>query len=124
MKLSLDTEQLIKTERSLNLIGEFLRGLFFDQSEGEYGCYSTFKVNEGVVEYPDIPVLDNLPLVMKRYKLSHGNENGLFNVTNSIEMRYYWDGDGYLEFRLPDSAIISNNDCKKDYNWKLGVENF
>jgi hypothetical protein len=33
-------------------------------------------------------------------------------------MKYYWDGDGQLEFHFPDGSILMNTDCKKDYRWE------
>jgi hypothetical protein len=82
--------------------------MFFNQSTGLYGCYSTFELNDDVEEMPPEPVGGewNDGLSWTRARL------------DAIEMRWYWDGDGVLEFRLPDGSWLSNTDCKKDYIWE------
>jgi hypothetical protein len=100
-------------EANPNAVGEFLRDIFFYQSKGEYGCYTTFDVRafvnplpdeeiEGIEDYIEAP--DNLHWTVYEY--------------NGIKMRYYWDGDGTLEFILSDDRILSNTDCKKSHNWE------
>ena len=99
-----------------SVFGECLRHLFFEQDEG-YGCYSTFDVRDGVKSLPDEPVYfedeDDEPIYI--YKCFEAEVEGL----GVVKMAYYWDGDGTLEFRLPDGKELINSDCKKDYTWEF-----
>jgi hypothetical protein len=36
-----------------------------------------------------------------------------------VIMKYYWDGDGFLSFILPDGKCLTNSDCKKDHVWEI-----
>ncbi len=92
-------------EYNAKIIGETMRSYFFGTEKG-YGCYSNF-------EY----AIDDKEVIEK-----DENENSVHNITCSktgVKCRWYWDGDGYLEFIFPDGTIVSNNDCKKDYKWTL-----
>lgn len=90
-----------------NEAGEELRRMFFDHTKG-YGCYSTFDLNDGVEQLESAPVGGewNDGIEWRRFRLG------------DYEMQYYWDGDGVLEFRLPDGSWLCNGDCKKDYVWE------
>jgi len=106
--ITLDLIQLLKTEYGVNALGEILRCIFFSQKKG-FGCYETFELN------PDVKPLPN--------EVDHLEENKDITYTcaewNGIKMRYYWDGDGYLEFELDeDGRAIYNDDCKKDHGWE------
>jgi len=101
-----------------NCLGETLRDQFFDQSKG-LGCYSSFDVKSDVIELESEP-LD--PNDISEYALYWKRYSKVFN-DQSIEMRYYWDGDGVLEFILPNGVILSNGDCKKTYRWKTFNQN-
>ncbi len=99
----------VNPEESPNQVGEILRAAFFDQSDGKFGCYSTFDYNKHVLPIPhEIDAYDH-------QTMWHCAERKLQDIT--IKMRYFWDGDGTLEFQLPDGYLI-NNDCKKDYCWE------
>ena len=101
-------------------VGEWLRRRFFDEKmlpDGyrTYGCYSEFDVKDDVVELPQVPVSwpdEDWPsdLMWKCYSLELPE--------GTVYLRWYWDGDGILEFQLPDGTVFHNGDCKKDYEWE------
>lgn len=119
MKLFIPIE--FKTgESDPNLTGETLREITFDQNlrKGTRGCYSTFDVREGceklndeVVYLPSDP-LENEDFYWTRYRFWLG--------AYAVVMRWYWDGDGTLEFIFPDNSVLFNDDCKCDYTWHWG----
>lgn len=127
---------LIDARDNPNLVGEHLRHLFFDQNRigpnYTLGCYSTFKLRENVVELPKQPVPEwgiasydaEKPIVVNddscenRFTCAE-----LETLGGKIKMLYYWDGDGFLSFILPDGSYLYNSDCKKDYRWEL-VDSF
>ncbi len=99
---------------SPNVIGEFLRGRFFDEKIkrssliGEYretGCYSTFELRPDVKPLPDLVIGTELPWTRAM-------------SPEGIEMRYSWDGDGVLAFFIPNGPVICSADCKKDDEWE------
>lgn len=94
-------------KRGLDLLGECLRALFFDQTKG-FGCYSSFELKPYVTTLPNEPVEDDP--VEFHYTVAK---------VHDIKMRYFWDGDGYLEFILPNGKVIFNSDCKCDHGWKI-----
>ena len=101
-QLTIDLDKILKSEYGVNALGETLRAIFFNQSGG-LGCYESFKLNEGVEQLPN-EVEDEITYTCASW--------------NGIKMRYYWDGDGYLEFILDEEErAIYNTDCKKDCNW-------
>lgn len=108
------TNLVIPQDSHPNAIGEYLRDIFFDQSSGGYGAYTTFDVREGVTNLPSEPVMyfDGTEEIQ--------DEDHAWTVYeyDGIRMRYYWDGDGTLEFHLPDGRILFNDDCKKSHNWE------
>jgi hypothetical protein len=109
----------VSPEEFPDFIGEFLRDSFFDQSKGK-GCYETFDLKEDVENLPDESI-----------DTSDWDSNW---IDNNIEyvyrcakkviddkvviMKYYWDGDGVLEFHFEDGSILENNDCKCSYDWE------
>ena len=97
-----------------NIVGELLRGRFFDQSKGDVGCYTTFKLNSDVEELPKrIEEIDDL----------YGNpENEIWECArwNGIQMEYHWEHDGILIFTFPNGDILLNEDCKKTTRWEWG----
>jgi len=110
------------TDRNAWLLGECLRDLFFDQDGGHTGCYSTFTLRKNIIElpsekeefYPYKEPDEVDTIVWHRAKL--------VDAGMVILMRYYWDGDGTLEFdvRTPEEHfVLENTDCKKVYMWKL-----
>ena len=95
--ITFDFDQFLNSEKGINLLGEVLRNHFFDQSKG-YGCYSSFDLNKEVEQLPEEPV----------YFDPNNQAEGIeFTYTcakrDNIIMKYYWDGDGYLQFTLPSS---------------------
>lgn len=101
-------------QRVYNLLGEYLRNHFFDQDDGYYGCYSTFDVRGDVKELEREPVHywdddDVIDFYWHVFEKIMDDE--------IVKMRYYWDGDGTLQFIFEDGSMIANTDCKCDYNW-------
>jgi len=88
-----------------NVIGEYLRDQFFDQSKGK-GCYDTFDVRDDVTELPVEYDYD------ERWYVYEKDVNG-----THVIMKWYWDGDGTLEFYFDDGTDITNDDCKKSHTW-------
>lgn len=95
-------------------VGEFLRDQFFVQWENGKrkgtGCYSTFELQPDVTVLPKEPVDDDPDMY---YDVALKNVQG-----EQIKMRYYWDGDGLLQFIFEDGVVLENDDCKKDYGWE------
>lgn len=100
------SESILSLIQDPNVIGEILRDKFFkqDRENGKLGCYSTFELREDVKQLPD-----------------ENNYDEGINVTVSklddVIMKYYWCGDGTLQFFFDDGQILSNYDAKKTYNW-------
>jgi len=92
-----------------NVIGEHLRDEFFD---GERGCYYTFDLKNDVTELPN-ELVDSEDDSLE-YNVSQKNINN-----ENIVMKYYWDGDGCLEFHWSDGTVLINTDCKKDHGWRF-----
>jgi hypothetical protein len=103
------SETLLELTSNPDIIGELLRGKFFNQDNGKLGCYSTFELNNGVVKLPD-GFDEESELKTTRAKM------------DDVEMEYFWDGDGELTFYLshfPNQKVLINSDCKKSHGWKL-----
>ena len=96
-----------------NEFGEMLRDKFFDQTKGT-GCYSTFET------LPDVKQLASEEIENDFYT-DLGIKYQVFSKEfgkKTIIMKYYWDGDGTLEFHFEDGSYLINDDCKKDYTWE------
>jgi hypothetical protein len=95
-----------------NIVGELLRNEFFNQYNGKLGCYSTFDVNTDVKDLPRETVfgVDDDEIMYNVFEKTVDGQR--------VVMKYYWDGDGTLEFHFEDGNFISNDDCKKDYVWE------
>ena len=98
------------TVKDPNAMGELLRAMFFRDHDGEnhVGGYTTMDWADKVRPLERIlvdPEDEEFPMYWTRGELE------------GIECRWYWDGDGTLEFEFPDGGILSNTDCKKDYRW-------
>ena len=76
------------------------------------GCYSTFELAEGAISLPDEPIDPEYP-EDGNYTVASKTING-----ENVIMKYYWDGDGQLEFHFEDGSVLVNDDCKKDYVWE------
>lgn len=105
--------QTIIVIKNSNPTGEALRERFFKQDleNGIFGCYSTFELRDDVEELPDQSItVDDYEEIATCARAKVGDQ--------VVIMRYYWDGDGYLEFEFADGTKICNHDCKKDYGWE------
>lgn len=105
-------------------LGELLRELTFI-GDG-YGCYSTFDVR---------PDARELPHHVARWFFDEGDDEAEWDHLEdedysgyvfeqdglTIEVFWYWDGDGTLAYRISNAEgalrIIENNDCKKSSRW-------
>lgn len=127
----------VDVDQNPDAVGEALRSAFFDEkmvkprhglSYRETGCYSTFEWQ------PDVEPLPSL-LIETEHTHPEGEEaddlcwacdstakwtRGRKKFQNeTIECRWYWDGDGTLAFSLPDGRWLMNDDCKKSYGWEI-----
>lgn len=100
-------------EMHADIIGEYLRDLFFDQSSGQIGCYSTFAVNDWVERISDDVRYDEYMEEDEIWYRFRTDAAGCL-----VTMEYHWDGDGTLRFLFGD-YILENTDCKKSYGWEL-----
>ena len=91
-----------------NVVGEMLRNIFFNEDDGNTGCYSTFQLRTEITPLPQ-EVIDDEIFTVASYKNDNNQE---------VIMKYHWDGDGMLLFKFEDGSVLVNDDCKKDYNWK------
>jgi hypothetical protein len=109
-------------ERDVDALGEALRNEFFNQDKGEFGCYSTFELRDGV--FQETKFIEGIDEEEDSwYEIAWTSAKKYVSDT-LVEMRYYWDGDGYLSFHFLDGTAIANSDCKKSHGWYLqGVEN-
>ena len=99
----------INPETAPNAVGELLRAQFFGVSSEEgLGCYTHFEWAKDVKPLPNevVDEDDEFPMSWKR------------GMLDDIECRWYWDGDGTLEFLFSDGSVLYNTDCKKDYRWE------
>lgn len=126
----------VTPEDNPNTYGECLRSRFFDETPEpievckEYhkvGCYSSFTWQKDVIPLPQVPVEDEhnhlegvepeeLCWACSNY-YGFWTRGKLDLPEGSVECRYYWDGDGTLEFIFEDGSRLINNDCKKDHEW-------
>ena len=101
--------------------GEYLRSVFFDQgplnNHTALGCYSTFVLRPSIEELPDEPLSERCrdPDYPMSWTCARDPET-------RVVMRYYWDGDGVLQFTFPDGLVLYNNDCKKTYCWEVNPD--
>jgi len=115
--MNIDINSFLESEHGINAVGELFRDAFFNQKEGHFGCYSTVELNPDVVKLPDEKGLDE-------------DEDITYTCAewNGVKARWYWDGDGYLEFTWgndddtwedgKDLYGIWNDDCKKSHGWQ------
>lgn len=135
MSLILRDLEGILRDGSECLVGELLREATF-VGEG-YGCYSDFTVRAGAVQW-------NRQRRVDYWRSTGYDETGDSDITPwdqaaecadmgegytytldglRIDVCWFWDGDGVLEFTVYNSharAIrkVVNGDCKKDHYWK------
>lgn len=103
MKLNIS----IDPRKHPNHCGELLRGLFFAETVGGYTCCEWDK---NVKPLPKEKVEFDDDLVYTCGQLTIDN--------HLVKCRWYWDGDGTLQFFFEDGSVLQNTDCKKDYVWK------
>lgn len=115
-----------------NLVGELLRGFAFTE---EFGCYSCFEVRGDATRWSASELGDFWREEISQQHLTpeeHAEqvaecvllgEGYTFNFDRySIDMAWYWDGDGILLFSIYDQEnklirSLSNDDCKKNNRW-------
>ena len=110
-----------------NGLGEVLRAITF-VGDG-YGCYENFDVRPDAILWPAEQIrafvgkifpnhADGIDFVASR---AHGYTFQEESVT--VDVFWYWDGDGTLYFRArqEDDVVgeIINSDCKCDYDWEF-----
>jgi hypothetical protein len=113
-----------------NAVGELLRDVTFT-GDG-YGCYSTFEVRSDAREWHELERTDY-------WRARHAGEDDYIEelaseeaalgsgytytfANHRIDVCWYWDGDGHLEFLVydPDGdpmRRLYNTDCKNAYHW-------
>lgn len=99
-----------------DIVGELLRDQFFESKLG-YGCYSTFVTRSDVIQLPD----EDIDPDPDDYYIDNEIHYKVFEKTiddSQVIMKYYWDGDGTLEFHFSDGSSLYNDDCKKANNWE------
>lgn len=96
-----------------NQVGEILRSKFF--AEG-YGCYSCFDWAKDVKPLP-FEYVECDSDIEEEYRMTYACAE-LTTDDTVVKCRYFWDGDGELQFIFPDGSCLINDDCKKDYRWK------
>jgi len=121
----------IDPEINPDAVGEYLRSSFFDEkviNKKHYpfayrvtGCYSTFGWQKDVekLEPVELSSEDGGSHEFKEFwtcgKKTFAGE--------TVECRWYWDdpedGDGEIQFLLPNGKRLININCKKDYGWFL-----
>lgn len=103
-------EHYEKTLENPDTLGELLRSYAF-VGEG-LGCYQNFDLRDSF-------------LFITKYHLDDGYTK--VRVTESkckytgLEVYYYWDGDGYLQFTY-EGVTVYNSDCKCTYGWRFKDE--
>jgi hypothetical protein len=112
---------------SPNSLGEALREITF-VGEGK-GCYENFDMRPDVIswrreqtkdfyeEYFDSADDKDMAYIVNK---AHGYTFVEGGVT--VDVFWYWNGDGTLCFRTKEReeiiAVIVNTDCKKSYQWE------
>lgn len=122
MLLRINTDEL-----DINLVGEILRSISFEQKYDKEGslltsCYEHFDVQH-TWKLMDLKQLTSVEKnivchilgleekeLEKVFVYKHEHEN--------ILMSYNYESDGTLFYRLPDKKIIVNYDCKKNHTWE------
>ena|SRR4030065_160106 len=115
MKITVDLDDL-----GVNGKGEALRGLVFNQHQGDefyYGCYQTFDVNEGFEE------IDPTKYKFIYDRIKPHDDFVDIKVTayerRDIVAMWWWDGDGDLTIWIKgEPNFYQNTDCKCDYDWQ------
>ena len=100
-------------------VGEFLRRNFFAEKIGCYNCFD-WEINVRSLE-PRPVILGACVDDQHEFEWTRGERSFLDGIDAAyfVECRYYWDGDGHLEFIFPDGARLVNTDCKHYRGWGL-----
>jgi len=101
---------------NIDVLGELLRDLFFDQRHG-VGCYETFILRSNIIKLHSTTVEFDEDFSWQRARLTLEFWDRGFISYAPVDMWYYWNGDGTLAFVLKD-FVLMNVDCKKDYHWR------
>lgn len=118
----------ITAEENPDAVGELLRSKFFKIGPGEVGCYSVFEWQDDVQPLPSVPVAQHNhdpKIEADDFCEACDCDNGRYTRGKKagIECRWFWDGDGFLAFKLPGSdEWLFNSDCKKSHGWDLHKE--
>lgn len=109
-----------------NVLGELLRNLTF--APGDFGCYSTFDVRDGVTPVSG-PITEDSWFFQamathcgsKEYIEEFFSAGQLYKLraNDEIYVGWHWDGDGTLAFFFKDRFLLENSDCKKNYGWTI-----
>lgn len=128
LKVIRHTDSIVET-RNPNVFGEYVRDLAFKKkNEYDFGCYSTFELENG---FRDIDPKSTFGQKLLRMLMSDYCEEapveqedidfvlgaGKMATDGGLVVAWYWDGDGVLVVGCRDRYAI-NTDCKKDYNWE------
>jgi hypothetical protein len=125
-----------------NAQGEMLRGIVFDQSQGDYGCYTTFDTNNGFaygdedyrrafwaefafpvdLRWQNDPWNDGLDEDEIDEMARDGDGGQIIFADCVVHTCWHWEGDGTLAFMITDHdgnilCEYTNTDCKKSYTW-------
>jgi hypothetical protein len=109
-----------------NVLGEYFRELFFKQdrthsTKPTLGCYNTFDLKNNVQPLDDELLDPQYPQDGKYSVYSTLFYSPGHNRSIKVIMKYYWGGDGTLEFHFKDinaECYLLNTDCKKTNVWE------
>lgn len=111
-----------------NLAGELLRDKIFNQVNNKKGCYSTFEINYDfkIVDKSDGRIQKLWKYLFDEYEIDEYDdfqeEISSANIVENDDLiaMWYWDGDGTLLIYVKaENILFVNEDCKKDYTWKI-----
>src|SRR3989338_753088 len=107
-----------------NGLGEALRDITF-VGEG-FGCYENFTVRKDAREWTRKEVASLAKERLERIDdddfIARAGKGYTFQEgTATVDVFWYWDGDGTLYFRVRDGnetiGEVVNDDCKKGHGW-------
>lgn len=112
----IDNIAKLKKFKSPDAFGEAIRDLaFVKENEDDFGCYSTFKLEEGFIKVnpnsaEGLKIIDAFGILFESGEVVDMWTNGPLTVA------WFWDGDGILVVSDGNRTAI-NTDCKKDHGW-------
>lgn len=112
-----------------NQLGEYFRNHVAFTNEG-FGCYSNFNLTPGFTEITksnDTNLHTELSVLLTCKSWRGEFQDKIATYSNgSVDVAWYWDGDGVLLFRVRDRQrhngkplILIHPDCKNDYEWEF-----